>query len=183
MITSLYWERFYIRPARYWEYHDINHRYIHRYTGITVYLNCIRVSRVSSTNYDCINRGALELTKTIMCKPQVQNSDYHPWPLPSTLTLDSRPLPLTCDPRFSNAALESTRVWSAHPEKGKLRSCAINNTWKPYLMCHLACPAPRTEMLQWVLTKWYVWWWSCQPLFQKATEAIMTQLQRTFLFI
>ena len=65
MITSLYWERFYIRPARYREYRDIDHRYIHRYTGITVYLNCI-------------NRGALELTKTIMCKPQFQNSDYHP---------------------------------------------------------------------------------------------------------
>ena len=63
--------------------------------GPTVYLNCII-------------RGALEFTKTIMCKPQVQNSDYHlpstltldpyPWPLPVTLTLDPRPSPLTCDP-------------------------------------------------------------------------------------
>ena len=71
--------------------------------------------RASAVYLNCINRGALELTKTIMCKPQVQNSDYdlpstltldpYPWPLPLTLTLDPypRPLPLTRDPCFSNA--------------------------------------------------------------------------------
>ena len=70
MITSLYWERFYIRPARYREYRDIDHSYIHRYTGL--------LRRGSTVYLNCINRGALELTKTIMCKPQVKNGDYHP---------------------------------------------------------------------------------------------------------
>ena len=81
-MISLYWERFYIQPARYREYRDIDHRYIQRYTGNIV------ISRIVIVYLNCINRGALELTKTIMCKPQVQDSDYH---LPSTLTRDPYP--------------------------------------------------------------------------------------------
>ena len=68
-MTSLYWERFYIRPARYREYRDTDHRYIQRYTGNIV------ISRIVIVYLNCINRGAQELTKTIMSKPQVQNSD------------------------------------------------------------------------------------------------------------
>ena len=95
LMISLYWERFYIQPAR---YRYIDYRYIQRYTGNIV------ISQIVIVYLNCINRGALELTKTIMCKPQVQNSDYH---LTSTLTRDpyldpcSGPLPLTLtlDPR------------------------------------------------------------------------------------
>ena len=47
LITSLYWERFYIWPARYWEYRDIDHRYIHRYTGNIV------ISKIMS-RFHCI---------------------------------------------------------------------------------------------------------------------------------
>ena len=81
-MISLYWERFYIQPARYRVYRDIDHQFIQRYTGNIV------ISRIVIVYLNCINRGALELTKTIMCKPQVQNSDYH---LPSTLTRDPYP--------------------------------------------------------------------------------------------
>ena len=54
--------------------------------GILLYRGLL--CRGSTVYLNCINRGALELTKTIMCKPQVQNSDYH---LPSTLTRDPYP--------------------------------------------------------------------------------------------
>ena len=41
------------------------------------------ISQIVMSRFHCIpklyvNRGALELTKTTMCKHQVQNSDYHP---------------------------------------------------------------------------------------------------------
>ena len=48
MITSLYWERFYIRPARYQEYRDIDHRFIHRYTGNIV------ISRIVMSRFHCV---------------------------------------------------------------------------------------------------------------------------------
>ena len=54
--------------------------------GILLYRGLLR--RGSAVYLNCINRGALELTKTIMCKPQVQNSDYD---LHSTLTRDPYP--------------------------------------------------------------------------------------------
>ena len=69
--------------------------------GILLYRGLL--CRGSAVYLNCINRGALELTKTIMCKPQVQNSDYdlpstltrdpYPWPLPSTLAVDPYPYP------------------------------------------------------------------------------------------
>ena len=48
LMTSLYWERFYIRPARYREYRDIDHRYIQRYTGNIV------ISRIVMSRFRCI---------------------------------------------------------------------------------------------------------------------------------
>ena len=82
-MTSLYWERFYIRPL------DIGNIVIsiiaisNVILGILLYRGLL--CRGSAVYLNC---GALELTKTIMCKPQVQNSDYD---LPSTLTRDPYP--------------------------------------------------------------------------------------------
>ena len=115
-MTSLYWEDFTFGLL------DIGNIVIsiiaisNVILGILLYRGLL--CRGSAVYLNCINRGALELTNTIMCKPQVQSSDYdlpstltrdpYPWPLPSTLALDPYswplpwplplPLPLTRDP-------------------------------------------------------------------------------------
>ena len=93
-MTSLYWERFYICPARYREYRDIDHRYIQRYTGNIV------ISRIVMSRFHCI--------------PKL----YHPWSpgiycvnprFKIVIITYPRPLPVTLDPRFSNAVAAKDR--------------------------------------------------------------------------
>ena len=119
--------------------------------GILLYRGLL--CRSSTVYLICINRGALELTKTIMCKPQVQNTDFHlpstltrdpyPWPLPLTLTLDPYPRPLLLTLTLDPYPWPATRVLATpHQHSNSVAWCLSTKystlSFRGYL-CRVKC--------------------------------------------
>ena len=106
LMTSLHWERFYIRPARYREYRDIEFTlYPTLYWEYCYIADCyVEVPPL------CVNpRFKIVIISYPRPLPVTLSRDPYPWPYPRPLllTLDPYPWPatltLTRDPRFSNA--------------------------------------------------------------------------------